>query len=51
VPRFKALAREWRKTPPLNRLLAAVLGLRGGDASRADLAGFVRAMTGAAPPE
>jgi hypothetical protein len=51
VPRFKALARQWRKTPPLNRLLAAALGLRASDQPRGDLAGFVRAMTGAAPPE
>ena len=51
VPRFKALAREWRKTPPLNRLMAAALGLRSGESSRADLTGFVRAMTGKPPPD
>jgi len=31
--------------------LAAALGLRASDQPRGDLAGFVRAMTGAAPPE
>jgi len=51
VPRFKALARAWQKSPPLNRLLAAALGLRAGDPPRGDLAGLVRAMTGASPPE
>jgi len=52
VPRFNALAREWRATPPLNRLLAAALGLgRGNKSARNDLAAFVRAMTGAPPPD
>ena len=50
VPRFQALARQWRITPPLNRLLAAALGLRAGARPSGDLAQFVRAMTGATPP-
>jgi hypothetical protein len=50
VPRFQALAAQWRETPPLNRLLAAALGLRSSSAPRGDLAELVRAMTGRAPP-
>ena len=49
VPRFKALARAWRTAPPLNRLLAAALGWRAA-APQGDLAAFVQAMTGRAPP-
>lgn len=52
VPRFQALTAQWRVTPPLNRLLAAALGLRPSSSSspRGDLAELVRAMTGRAPP-
>jgi hypothetical protein len=50
VPRFHALVREWRSTPPLNRMLAAALGIRAGESPRGDLAGLVRAMTGKPPP-
>ena len=49
VPRFNALAAQWRMTPPLHRLLAAALGLRPAQ-PKGDLAAFVRAMTGGAPP-
>jgi hypothetical protein len=52
VPRLRALARHWTRQPPVPRLLAAALGLTRSDGEgRQDFASFVRAMTGAAPPE